>query len=81
MTENEVRVYVGKPVRLELADGRVLAGKLEASGDHGHGHTHFSVTSDALRAGQPVNREVIHGAELITNIEDASADPAATLSA
>ena len=81
MTDDEVRAFVGKPVRLELADGRVLAGTLEASGDHGHGHVHYAVSSDPLRKGEPVNREIIHGAGVITNIEEASEDPAATLSA
>jgi len=79
MTDDEVRAFVGKPVRLELADGRILAGVLEASGDHGHGHVHYAVSSDPVRQGQPASREVIHGATAITNIEDASGDPAATM--
>ena len=80
MTDDEVRAFVGKPVRLELADGRVFAGTLEASDAHGHGHVHYAVFSDPVRKGDPLEREIIHGADLITNIEDASNDPAATLS-
>ncbi len=77
MTDDEVRPYVGKPVRLTLDDGRVLAGTLHEDQGHGHGHGHYTVVSDPVReGGQPV-RETIHGAERITTIEDASDDPAA----
>ncbi len=77
MTENEIRPYVGKPVRVTLDDGRVLAGTLHAEQGHGHGHSHFAVVSDPVREGGAKVREVIHGAERITTIEDASSDPAA----
>ncbi len=77
MTEQEVQPYVGKPVRLTLDDGRVLAGTLHADDAHGHGHAHYEVRSAPVReGGQPV-RETIHGAERITVIEDAADDPAA----
>ena len=77
MHENEVKPYVGKPVRVTLADGRILAGTLHAEGDHGHGHVHYAVVSDPLvKGGEPVV-EVIHGSDQITDVEDASDDPAA----
>lgn len=79
MTDQEIRPYVGKAVRVTLADRRVLAGVLHATDDHGHGHQHYAIVSDAVReGGQPV-REVIHGGDQIATIEDASGDPAATL--
>jgi hypothetical protein len=77
MTDDEVRPYVGKPVRLTLDDGRVLAGTLHADASHGHGHGHYAVVSDPVREGDKKVTEVIHGAERITVIEDASDDPAA----
>jgi hypothetical protein len=79
MTDEEISPYVGKPVRVSLADGRILAGVLEAGDDHGHGHVHYAVVSDAIReGGQPVTA-VIHGGDQIATIDDASEDPAATL--
>jgi hypothetical protein len=77
MTDDEVREYVGKPVRVTLADGRVIAGTLHADHHHGHGHTHYAVVSDPIREGEAPAREVLHGADLITEIADASNDPAA----
>jgi len=77
MTDEEVRPYVGKPVRLTMDDGRVLAGTLHADDGHGHGHSHYAVVSDAVREGSQKVTEMIHGAERITTIEDASSDPAA----
>ncbi|HEX3465729.1 MAG TPA: hypothetical protein VHS78_16895 [Candidatus Elarobacter sp.] len=77
MTDEEVRPYVGKPVRLTLDDARVLAGTLHADQSGGHGHTHYAVVSDAVREGGDKVTEVIHGAGRITVIEDASDDPAA----
>lgn len=77
MTEEEVRPYVGKPVRLTLDDGRVLAGTLHAEDTHGHGHAHYAVVSDPVQEGGKKVTEMIHGAERITVIEDASNDPAA----
>jgi hypothetical protein len=77
MTDDEVRAFVGKPVRVTLADGRVIAGTLHSDHDHGHGHTHYAVVSDPVRKGDAPAREVLHGADLITEIEDASNDPAA----
>lgn len=77
MTDQEVQPFVGKPVRITLADERILAGTLHADESHGHGHVHYAVVSDPIVAGgQPV-QEVIHGAAQITDIEDASDDPAA----
>ncbi len=77
MTDQELKTYHGKAVRLTLADGRVLAGTLHAEDDHGHGHTHYVVVSDAIREnGDPVH-EMIHGANIVNGVEDASNDPAA----
>ena len=77
MTDDEVRPFVGKPIRLTLDDRRVLAGTLHQEDGHGHGHGHYTVVSDPVRAGGAKVRETIHGAERITTIEDASNDPAA----
>ncbi|HEY0615000.1 MAG TPA: hypothetical protein VGC96_10185 [Candidatus Elarobacter sp.] len=77
MTDDEVRPWVGKPVRLTLDDGQVLAGTLHADEADGHGHTHYAVVSDAVREGAEQVTELIHGAGRITTIEDASDDPAA----
>ncbi len=79
MTDQEVSPYVGKPVRVILADGRILAGTLQSDDGHGHGHTHYAVVSDPIvEGGKPV-REILHGADLITEIDDAASDGAAVL--
>lgn len=77
MTDEELRDYAGKPVRVTLADGRVLAGTFHADDDSGHGHLHYTVVSDAVREGGDKVREVLHGADVIVDVQDASADPAA----
>ena len=77
MTDEEVRQYVGKPVRVTLDDARVLAGTLHADESGGHGHMHYAVVSDPIEEGGDPVIEVIHGAGRITVIEDASDDPAA----
>jgi hypothetical protein len=77
MTDDEVRPYVGKPVRITLDDARVLAGTLHADDSHGHGHTHYAIVSDPIREGGQNVTEVIHGAGRITVIDDAADDPAA----
>ncbi len=77
MTDDEVRPWVGKPVRLTLDDGRVLAGTLHADASGGHGHTHYAVVSDPIAEGGAKVTEVIHGAGRVTEIEDASDDAAA----
>lgn len=77
MTDKEVQPFVGKPVRVTLADGRIVAGTLHADDDGGHGHTHYVVVSGPVaQGGRPV-REVLHGADAITEIESAAGDPAA----
>jgi hypothetical protein len=77
MTDQEVQPYIGKPVRVTLADGRILAGTFHADASHGHGHTHYAVVSDPIqKGGKPVS-EVLHGADIITEIDDAANDPAA----
>ena len=77
MTDQEVEPFVGKPVRVTLADARILAGTLHADASHGHGHVHYAVVSDPVQKGGAPVQEVIHGAAQITDIEDASTDPAA----
>jgi len=77
MTDQEVKPFVGQPVRITLADGRVLAGTLHADDAHGHGHTHYAVVSDPIQQGGDPVTEMLHGASSITTIEDASNDPAA----
>jgi len=77
MTDQEVQPYVGKPVRVTLADGRILAGTLHLDDGHGHGHAHYAVVSDPIVKGGEKVMEMIHGAAPITQIEDASNDPAA----
>jgi hypothetical protein len=77
MTEDEIKPFIGKPVRITLADGRLIAGTLHADDAHGHGHTHYAVVSDPVKQGDPPVQEVLHGASIITNVEDASNDPAA----
>ena len=77
MTSEEVQPFVGKPVRVTMADGRVIAGTLRSDSDRGHGHQHYALVSRPLRAGEDPVAEVIHGSEQIVDIEDASDDPAA----
>jgi hypothetical protein len=77
MHDNEIEPFVGTAVRVTLADGRILAGTLHAHGDQGHGHVHYAVVSDPVAAGGEPVVEVIHGGDQITNVEDASDDPAA----
>jgi hypothetical protein len=77
MTDAEVSPFVGKPVRITLADGRVIAGTLHADDAHGHGHVHYAVVSDPIAEGGAPVSEVLHGADIITQIDDASGDPAA----
>jgi hypothetical protein len=77
MTDQEVQPFVGKPVRVTLADGRIIAGTLHADDSHGHGHTHYAVVSDPIQKGGDPVSEVLHGSSSITQIEDASSDPAA----
>ena len=77
MTDDEVRPWAGKAVRITLDDGRVLAGTLHVDDGHGHGHTHYAVVSDPVKEGDKNVSEVVHGASRITVIEDASDDPAA----
>lgn len=77
MTDEEIKPFLGKAVRVTLADRRVLAGTLLASDDSGHGHRHYAIVSDAIREGGNAVREIIHGGDQIATIEDASGDPAA----
>jgi hypothetical protein len=76
MTDQEVQAYHGKAVRVTLADGRIIAGTLHVDDGHGHGHTHYTIVSDGIAGGAKVS-EMLHGADIITEIDDASNDPAA----
>jgi hypothetical protein len=77
MTDAEIKPFIGKPIRLILADGRVLAGTLHSHGDEGHGHVHYAVVSDPIKKGGEPVVEMLHGGDQITVISDASSDPAA----
>jgi hypothetical protein len=77
MTDQEIQPFIGKAVRITLADTRILAGTLHADSSGGHGHVHYAVVSDPIVKGGQKVQEVIHGAEQITDVEDASSDPAA----
>jgi len=77
MTDEEIAPFLGKPVRLTLADGRILAGTLHSEGGHGHGHSHYTVVSDPIRPGGKPVTETVHGAAQVTEVTDASDDPAA----
>lgn len=78
MTEDEVQPYVGKPVRITMADGEIVAGTLHMHGDPGHhGHTHYAVVSDPVEKGGEQVVVTIHGSARITQIDLAEDDPAA----
>ncbi len=77
MTDIELQTFVGKPIRATLADGRVIAGTLHVDDSHGHGHTHYAIVSDGIAKGSPNVSEVLHGADAVVTVEDASNDPAA----
>jgi hypothetical protein len=77
MHDDEIKPFIGKPVRVTLADGRILAGTLHAHGDMGHGHAHYEVVSDPVKAGGEKVTETIHGSDRIAWIEEAADDPAA----
>ncbi len=77
MTDQELAPYVGKAVRVTLADGRLVAGTLHADDAHGHGHSHYAIVSDPIREGDQKVREVLHGGDAVVSVEDASDDPAA----
>ena len=77
MTEQEIQVWLNKPVRATLADGRIFAGTLHVDEGHGHGHKHYLIVSPAVREGAQKTTEMFHGPEAFTTIEDASGDPAA----
>ena len=62
MHDDEIKPFVGQPVRVTLADGRILAGTLHAHGDQGHGHIHYAVVSDPIKKGGEHNNGAISGA-------------------
>ena len=77
MTDEEMKPFIGKAVRVTMADGRIIAGTLHDDDAAGHGHAHYRVVSDPIREGGAPVSETLHGAEQVTNVEDASDDPAA----
>jgi hypothetical protein len=78
MTPEEVQPYVGKAVRIQMADGEMLAGTLHMQGDPGgHGHIHYAVVSDPVEPGGAPVGVMIHGPGRIATIELAGDDPAA----
>ena len=78
MTDDEVQPWIGKAVRVTLTDASVVAGTLHGDDGQGHGHKHYTIVSDPI-AKRAAKRSgvLIHGSALITDIEDASDDPAA----
>jgi hypothetical protein len=75
MTDQGIKPYLGKAVRVTLADWRVLARVLHAADDQGHSHV---IASDAIREGdRPCGRSSTAAIRWAT-IENASEDPAAT---
>jgi hypothetical protein len=79
MTDHEVKPFVGRAVRVTLADGRILAGTLHRQADTEAASPAYLVVSDPLSAGSDRVQERIESAELMTQVEDASTDPAAVL--
>jgi hypothetical protein len=78
MTDAEIEPFIGKPVRLTMDNGTVLAGTLHGHGDSGgHGHVHYAVVSDPIVKGGEKVVEMIHGGGRIATIEEAGDDPAA----
>jgi hypothetical protein len=77
MRDDEVQPWIGKAVRVTLTDASIVAGTLHGDDGHGHGHKHYTVVSDPVKKGDDKVEVLIHGAALITDIADASDDPAA----
>jgi len=77
MTDDEVQPWIGKAVRVTLTDASIVAGTLHGDDGHSHGHKHYTVVSDPVKKGDEKVEVLIHGSALITDIEDASDDPAA----
>jgi len=77
MTDHEVKPFVGRAVRVTLADGRILAGTLHREADTNADSNAYLVVSDpVIEGGAPVEAR-IDEADRITQIEDAANDPAA----
>lgn len=79
MTEDEVKAWNGKAVRATMIDGSVFAGTLHVDIGHGHSHPHYTIVSNPIQEGGMPIKKIIHGPEAITEILDASDDPAAVL--
>jgi hypothetical protein len=77
MTDHEVKPFVGRAVRVTLADGRILAGTLHREADTVASSDAYLVVSDPIEADGETVQERIDAADRITQIEDASSDPAA----
>ncbi|MBV8600790.1 MAG: hypothetical protein JO359_04410 [Candidatus Eremiobacteraeota bacterium] len=65
MTDAEVQPWVGKWIRATLADGRVLAGKLEQHGSH------YTVMTPAPDKRESDTTEKVPSAAQIATIENA----------
>ena len=65
MTNNEIGPWLSKWVRVTLADGRVLAGKLERSGPG------YTIATPAADKRESDTTEKIHSGDQIATIEDA----------
>ena len=77
MTDHEVNPFVGRAVRVTLADGRILAGTLHREADTVASSAAYLVVSDPIQQGGETIQARIDQADRITQIEDASGDPAA----
>ena len=65
MTDAEVQPWAGKYIRATLADGRVLAGKLE------HHGSHYTITTPAPDKRERDTVEKIPSAAQIATLENA----------
>lgn len=66
MHAEEIQPHLDTFVRVYLADGRILAGKLSRGGHH-----QYAVTTPAVDAHEQDVTETIHSADQITEIEPA----------
>jgi hypothetical protein len=64
-------------VRVTLADGQVLAGTLHRAADTDASSKAYLVVSDPVEEGHAPVEARIDDADRVTQIEDASSDPAA----
>ena len=65
MTDAEIKPWIGKWVRATLADGRVLAGRLDHTGPQ------YAITTPAADKREQDTVEKIHSGDQIATIEPA----------